>query len=157
MTLTIEQQEELKQLSRKYHYKRGALLPILHRIQEEQGFLAEDVLADVAELLGLSPVDVFETASFYTLFHLDQVGRNVVLICNCLSCYILEAEDIVSVAEKHLDIKVGQNTPDGQFTLQTTSCLGACDQGPVMLVNGELHGNLTPAKVRRVLSQYAED
>ena len=130
------------------------MLPILHKVQSQMGYLAEEVLAELADHLQMPQVDLFEIATFYTLLYTAPQGENIILVCNNISCYILESETILQTIENELNIKVGQTTEDKKFTLQAVSCLGACDRGPVMLVNDKLYTRLTGDKVRQILQEY---
>lgn len=146
--------QEIEKVVDSYPHKQGAVLPILHKLQEQYGYLEEDVLAELAEYLGMPQVDLFEIATFYTLLHTAPCGENIILACNNISCYLLGAETVLSILEDELNIKSGHTTEDKKFTLQTVSCLGACDKGPVMLINDKLYSQLTKEKIKQILKEY---
>ena len=146
--------QEIERISAGYPFRQGAVLPVLHRVQAEQGYLAEETLSELAEYLRMPQVDLFEIATFYTLLHTAEQGQNIILACNNISCYLLEAESVLATIEDELKIKPGETSADKKFSLQAVSCLGACDRGPVMLINDKLYTHLTPEKVRRILSRY---
>ncbi|MBI5789452.1 MAG: NADH-quinone oxidoreductase subunit NuoE [Candidatus Schekmanbacteria bacterium] len=146
--------QEIEQIIVSYPQPQGAVLPALHKIQERMGYLAEEALAQIAGHLRIPQVDLFEIATFYTLLYTRPHGDNIILVCNNISCYILDSETILSTLEDELKIKAGNTTADNKFTLQAVSCLGACDGGPVMLINDQLYPHLTGDKIRRILKEY---
>jgi NADH-quinone oxidoreductase E subunit len=155
MKLPPELKKEVDQIISQHEFKQGALLPILHKVQEKCGYLVEDVLAGVAEYLNIPQVDVFEIATFYTLFNTRPVGKNIILVCDSISCYLLEGETILTHLENKLGIKAGETTADGKFTLGTTSCIGACGRAPAMMINDKTYFELTPEKIGKILREYS--
>jgi len=134
------------------------LLDALYAAQERHGYLSREALQEVADQLGLTLSHVYDTASFYSLFHTQPVGRYVIQVCEGLSCYLRDgAERIVDHIAARLGIRPGESTPDGRFTLVTVQCLGSCDNSPVMRVNDELYENLTPDRIDRILKRLRED
>lgn len=135
--------------------KKSALLPVLHLAQAEfDGWLSPKTMDYVASILGLQPIEVYEVASFYTMFNLKPVGRCLIEVCRTSSCWLMGAEDVVRHIEKKLNITVGETTKDGQFTLKTVECLGSCGTAPMMQVGAEYHENLTLEKVDQLLDQW---
>ena len=113
--------------------QRSALLPILHLVQKEkEGWLSTESLDQVAALLSLHPIQVYEVVTFYSMFKVSPTGKYVFEICRTGPCCLIGAEEIIAYLEKKLGIAVGQTTPDGLFTLQTVECLASCSTGPVM-------------------------
>ena len=145
---------EIEDITANYPFRQGAVLPILHKVQDKQGYLAEEVLTALAGYLQMPQVDLFEIATFYTLLYTKPQGENIILACYNISCYLLESESVLKTIESELNIKSGETTQDSKFSLQAVSCLGACDRGPVMLVNDKLYTQLTPEKVKEVLKKY---
>jgi len=135
----------------RYPVKRSALIPILHEVQGRLGYLTPEAMVEVARYLGLHPVEVAETASFYDLLNLRPVGKHQIFFCHNLSCTLLGAERILAHVQKTLGIGTGETTPDGLFTLKRMECLASCGTAPVMQVNGEFYENLTEAKVDEIL------
>lgn len=133
--------------------KRSALLSILSLIQKEEGYLTNEAIEEMAEFLGLTPVEVHEVATFYTMFNLRPVGKYHIQVCNNLSCSLLGAESFIRYLEEKLQIRVGETTPDNLFTLTTVECLGSCGTAPVMQVNEEYYENLTKEKVDAILEK----
>jgi NADH-quinone oxidoreductase subunit E len=134
--------------------EKSALLPILHIAQEEfEGYLSVDVMDYVASLLNIQPIEVYEVATFYSQYYLDPVGKNVIEICRTGPCAICGGEEIQAYLEEKLNIKTGETTPDGLFSLKAVECLGACGSAPVMQINTEFYENLTKDKIDLILKE----
>lgn len=137
--------------------KQARLLTALYIAQEQDGYLTPDSLKRVAERLDLPEAEVYGTASFYTLFRTEPVGRYVIQVCTGLSCYLAGgAERLVEYLERKLEINAGETTSDGLFTLQTVQCLAACGNAPAMRVNDELYDDLTIEKIDMLIDQLRE-
>lgn len=137
---------------------KSALLPVLHVAQAEfGGWLSPEVMDYVASVLNIKPIEVFEVASFYTMYNLKPVGKCVLEICQTSSCWLNGAEDIVKYLENKLDIKVGETTRDGMFSLKVAECLGSCGTAPMMQCGASFHENLTYEKVDRILENYKSE
>ena len=139
------------------HYPEGrqksALIPILHIAQEELGgSLNVDIMDYVAGLLDITPIEVYEVATFYSQFYIDPVGKYVIEVCQTGPCAICGGEKIIEYLEKKLEIKVGETTPDNLFTLKTVECLGACGSAPVMQVNTEFYEFLDIHKIDEIIN-----
>ncbi|MBL7933534.1 MAG: NADH-quinone oxidoreductase subunit NuoE [Bacteroidia bacterium] len=138
--------------------RKSAMLPVLHVAQAEfGGWLSPEVMDYVAEILRVKPIEVFEVASFYTMYNLKPVGKCVLEVCQTSSCWLNGAEDIVKYIEKKLDIKVGETSKDGMFTLKVAECLGSCGTAPMMQCGASFHENLTYEKVDKILEGYRAD
>jgi NADH-quinone oxidoreductase subunit E len=138
--------------------KKSALIPVLHIAQAEfGGWLSAETMDYVAEVLDIQPIEVFEVASFYTMFHLHPVGKCVFDICQTSSCWLMGAEDIIKYLENKLKIKVGETTADGMFTLKTAECLGSCGTAPMMQCGASYHENLTYEKIDRIVEDYRKE
>jgi NADH-quinone oxidoreductase subunit E len=133
---------------------KSALLPVLHLAQAEfDGWLSVPVMDLVAEVLELDPIEVYEVASFYSMYNLKPVGKCLLEVCRTSSCWLMGAEDIVRHIEKKLGIKEGETTADGMFTLKTVECLGSCGTAPMMMCGAQFHENLTFEKVDSLLDK----
>ena len=146
--------EKVQKIIRRYPEGRqkSALLPVLHMAQEELGgYLSVDVMDYVASLLDIQPIEVYEVATFYSMFYLDKTGRYVIEVCRTGPCAICGGESILDYIEKKLNIKTGETTPDGLFTLRTVECLGACGYAPVMQINTIFYEFLTKEKIDQIL------
>jgi NADH-quinone oxidoreductase subunit E len=137
--------------------QRSALLPVLHIAQAEfGGWLSAEVMDYVASLLDLKPIEVYEVATFYTMYNLEPVGNCVIEVCQTGPCQLKGAGDIIRHFESKLGIKVGETTPDGKFTLRGVECLAACGTAPVMKVGWTYHENLSTEKVDEFLAEQLQ-
>jgi len=123
---------------------RSALIPLVHLAQEQDGYVTEDAMENIAELLGISPAEVYGTASFYEMFKFEPVGRYCVNICTNISCQLLGAYELLEHAEGQLGVKAGGTTPDGMFTLEDVECIAACTEAPALQVNYRYRHKVTP-------------
>lgn len=135
--------------------RRSAVIPALHIAQEGNGgWLSEELMGAVADYLGIEPIKVFEVATFYSMFHLQPVGRHKVNICTNIACMLCGGEEILEYTQQKLGIKVGETTPDGRITLfPEEECLAACTGAPMMLVDEAYHLDLTPERVDAILDK----
>ena len=135
--------------------KRSAVIPALHVVQDANGgYLTEDLMAAVADYIGMPRVAVYEVGTFYSMFDLRPVGRHKVNVCTNISCWLMGSDDIVAHCERKLGIRLGETTPDNRITLKIEEeCLAACAGGPMMVVDGHYHTHLTPEKVDEILDK----
>ena len=129
------------------------LIPILQDIQESYKYLPEEFLIKVAEKLHIPLIDVYGVATFYQSFSLIPKGEHIITVCLGTACCIRGGIKIVDVLTRELDIKPGETTKDNKFTLETVNCLGCCAIGPVMVIDNEIHGNLTTNKLGKILNK----
>lgn len=122
-------------------------------VQRHRGWVSDEALADVARLLGMTPAELDSAATFYNLIFRKPVGRRVIMLCDSISCWLTGQETVLDYLRRKLGIDLGQTTPDGEFTLLPTVCLGHCEQAPVMMIDGEIVGNLTPEKIDLALGR----
>jgi NADH-quinone oxidoreductase subunit E len=146
--------EEIEAAAARYPDRRSAIMPALMIAQKEHGHLPGPVLEDVAEILGVERVWVYELATFYTLFHTEPIGRFHLQLCDNVSCMLCGSEALLKHLETTLGIRKGETTPDGAFTLSTVECLGACEMAPVMQVGDDYHGNLDTARLDALLESF---
>ncbi|NWG11906.1 MAG: NADH-quinone oxidoreductase subunit NuoE [Acidobacteria bacterium] len=135
----------------KYPQRRSALIPSLQLAQSEAGYLAPDVICEIAEIFDLSPNEVYEVVSFYTMLYRKPVGKYVIQVCTNISCLLCKAEEILAHLEKRLGIKPGETTADGKFTLLEVECLASCDTAPVAQINEDYYENLTVQRIDEIL------
>jgi NADH-quinone oxidoreductase subunit E len=134
--------------------QKSALLPVLHLAQAEfDSWLSVPVMDLVAEVLDLDPIEVYEVASFYSMYNLKPTGKCLLEVCRTSSCWLRGAEEIVQHIEQKLGIKEGETSSDGMFTLKTVECLGSCGTAPMMMCGAQFHENLTFEKVDSILDQ----
>jgi NADH-quinone oxidoreductase E subunit len=132
----------------------GALIPILQASQEEYGYLPEIVLFDIAKRLNIPIAKVYGVVTFYSQFHLKPRGKHIIRACQGTACHVRGGKTILQTLEDELGVKAGHTTDDLRFTLETVACIGACGLAPVMQVNNDTHGRLTPEKIKAVLEKY---
>ena len=134
---------------------KSALIPILHIAQAEfGGWLSPETMDYVASILNIKPIEVYEVASFYSMFNLKPVGKCLIEVCRTSSCWARGSEDVVKHLEKRLGIKEGETTKDGMFTIKTVECLGSCGGAPMLQVGASFHENLTKEKVDALIDDY---
>ena len=134
--------------------QKSALLPLLHIAQaESDGWLSVPVMDRVAEILNIQSIEVYEVATFYSMFHTKPVGKCLIEVCRTSSCWIRGAYDIIAHLENKLGIKVGETTPDGKFTLAAVECLGSCGTAPMFQIGEDYYENLTTDKVDKILEE----
>jgi NADH-quinone oxidoreductase subunit E len=150
----VHKSEVVESIVKKRQKQPGALVAILQDIQEIYNYLPKESLEVVAEKTGLSLIDVCGTATFYKAFSLTPRGKHLITVCMGTACHVRGGPWIVEELERKLNICPGQTTEDGLFTLETVNCLGACALGPIMVVDGEYHGQMTIKKVGEILPQY---
>lgn len=137
--------------------QKSALLPVLHMAQAEfDGWLSPETMDYVASLLNIKPIEVYEVASFYSMFNLKPVGKCVIEICRTGPCWLRGAEEIVAHLEKKFGIKVGETTPDGRFTLKTVECLAACGNAPVAQIGTKYYEDLDIEKVDNLIDEFTK-
>ncbi len=129
----------------------GALIAVLEEVQSEYGYLPEEALRAVAGQTGRSLVDIYAVATFYRSFSLNPRGRHVIYVCLGTACHVRGAPMVVEEFERRLGIKAGETTHDGEFTLDTVNCLGACALGPIVVVDGRYFSNVDTAEVKGIL------
>ena len=127
---------------------------MLEEAQDKHGYLSRELLAELAESLGLSVSDVYGVASFYSFLLTKPLGRNVIRVCKSLPCYLKNSQIIMDYVKKEIGIRPGETTSDGRFSFELTNCIGACDKAPAMMINYDVYGDLTPEKMARILAKY---
>jgi NADH-quinone oxidoreductase subunit E len=149
--LTDQTKKKIEEIASRYASKEAALLPILHLVQREKGFISQQEEKQVAHLLNIKPIKIREVVTFYTMFNQKEVGKYHIQVCSNLSCSLLGAESLIDHLKNKLGIEVGETTSDKKFTLTTVECLGACEQAPCMMVNFDYYGNLDKGKIDNIL------
>jgi NADH-quinone oxidoreductase subunit E len=152
--LTPEEKQEIEHEFRLYPRKQAACIEALKVVQKHHGWVSDENIKDLSEILEMSVEEIDSVATFYNLLYRQPVGKYVILLCDSVSCYIMEYETILQHLEKTLGIKYGETTADGRFTLLPVPCLGTCDHAPAMMVGKDLHRDLTPDKIDKILADY---
>src|SRR5437773_1306610 len=152
---TPERRARLEELFARYPTKRAALLPALWMVQEARGWISDMAMAEVAQVLGLTAAYVKGVVTFYTMYHLHQVGKNFVQVCTTSPCNVCGAEDVVKALLKHTGCgDLGATSPDGNWTVIEVECLGACGFATPILINDDFIENVTTDKVAEIVRRY---
>ena len=130
----------------KFGNKRENLVPVLQAVVQEEKYLSEQAMIEIARAFDISSAEVYGTASFYTFLDLKPRGKNVIRVCKTITCYMKGKDEIIKTIEEYLNIKIGETTSDGKFSFLTTNCMGWCHKGPAMLINDKVFTELTPQK-----------
>ena len=146
----------LNETLKKYKNIKGSLITVLQKAQEIYGYLPTDVIYKIAEEMSLTPAKVMGVATFYTQFRFQPVGKYLIMLCQGTACHVNGSERIEKAIMEELGISDGETTADGLFTLKNVACLGCCSLSPVMMINEETYGSLTPLKVKEILRELKE-
>ncbi len=134
---------------------RAKLLPILQNMQQEKGYISDEDMQSVADELGIHPVEVYSVVTFYSFLSVEKKGEHIIRISNCISNIMAGSKEILKQFERILNIKVGETTSDGKFTLEETACIGMCDMAPAVMVDDKLIGNVTPRMVKKIIKEHS--
>lgn len=145
---------QVLQIAKKYHPEKRFLLAILQDIQRKYNYLPEEAMETIADYLGISAVKVFAVATFYRAFSLQPKGEYIIKVCDGTACHIKGSLNLLEELKSILGIEPGETTADGKFSLETVNCIGSCALAPVIMINDEYYGKLTPAKLREVMQFY---
>ncbi|MDD3567949.1 MAG: NADH-quinone oxidoreductase subunit NuoE [Bacteroidales bacterium] len=148
--------EKVKALVQKHGKTRENLLPVLQGIAESEQYVSEYAMKLIAEEMELSSADVYGTATFYSFMDTTPKGKYVIRVCRTISCYMKGKNQILLALEEALKIKMGETTPDKKFTLMETNCIGWCHKAPAMLINDDVHTELTVEKVHKIITEYKQ-
>jgi NADH-quinone oxidoreductase subunit E len=152
--LSKSEKEEIMNEAGLYPYIQAACIDALKIVQSHRGWISDEAVADIAGELKMSVEEVDSIATFYTRLYRKPVGRNVILLCESVSCMVMGYESLYAHISKKLSIQFGETTADGRFTLLPVSCLGDCDHAPSLMINDDLHNNLNKDKVDDILKKY---
>ena len=152
--LSLEEIAEIEHEMTLYPDKRAVGLEALKIVQKHQGWVSDESLLGIAKYLDIPAADLEGVATFFNLVYRQKVGKNVILFCDSVSCWIMGCEGIKGHIKEQLAIDYGETTQDGDFTLIPVPCLGDCDRAPVMMVGPDLHRNLTPEKIDSIIKDY---
>ena len=153
--LTEEEQREIEAEIPRYADKRAVSIDAMKIVQRHRGWVSDESLHDIAELLEMSSDELEGVATFYPMIYREPVGRHVVLYCDSVSCWIMGSEQVRDQLRSRLGIDPGETTRDGRFTLLPIVCLGTCDHAPAMMIDDDLHRDLEPERIDEILERYA--
>ena len=149
--------EQLQPILAPYRGQRGALIPVLQKVQEELGYLPEEAISEIAHFLGVSESEVYGVASFYAQFRFIRQGEHTIKVCQGTACHVRGGRRILETVERELSLQPGETTEDYKFSLERVACFGSCALGPVMVVDKTVYGRMTTAKARQVLGGYLQE
>ncbi|WP_457808950.1 NADH-quinone oxidoreductase subunit NuoE [Kushneria sp. EE4] len=152
--LTEEERSEIEHEMGHYENPRAASIGALKIVQKRRGWVSDGAVIAISDVLGIPSSDVEGVATFYSLIFRQPVGRHVVLVCDSSSCFLTGHDELLGAISSELGINPGQTTGDDRFTLLPVCCLGACDRGPALMINEDLHGPLEPGDVSALLERY---
>jgi len=152
--LTAEERQEIEAELARYPTKEAVCIDAMKIVQRHRGWVSDESIQDIAELLEMSASDLDGVATFYNLIYRQPVGRHVVMLCNSVSCWIMGYERMRQHLTERLGIQFGETTPDGRFTLLPIVCLGTCDHAPAMMGDSDLHRDLDAAGIDEALEGY---
>lgn len=147
-------QNLIKDLADKHGRDRKNLLPILQGVVDRENYLSEHSMAEIAREVDIPAAEVYGTATFYSFLETKPTGKYIIRICKTITCAMKGKNQMLFAIQDMLKIKLGETTPDNRFSLLETNCLGWCHKAPAMLINNEIYTELTPEKVREILSSY---
>lgn len=150
----VNQLLQLDEILEKYKGMNGALIPALQEAQNAYGYLSREVIQRIAEKMAIPVSQIYGVVTFYSQFHLNPRGRNIIRVCQGTACHVRGAKAVLQAIEEQLKIAAGATTPDLKFTLETVACIGACGLAPVLMVNDDTHGRLTPDDIPGILAKY---
>ena len=150
-----ELKQEISLILQQTKRDRGDLIPILHKITQRFGYISSQALYEISDQTSIPLAEVFSVATFYRMLPTQQRGRHVILFCESLPCHVVGGRELLQALKAELQLEPGQTSQDYKWTLLTTSCLGVCNFGPVISIDGNIHGNLTPESLPEILNSYA--
>ncbi len=153
----LDMHERLSSILAPYRGQRGALIPVLQKVQEELGYLPEEAISEIAHFLGVSESEVYGVASFYAQFRFIRQGEHTIKVCQGTACHVRGGRRILETVERELSLQPGETTEDYKFSLERVACFGSCALAPVVVVDKTVYGRMTTAKARQVLGGYLQE
>ena len=146
--------DELAEIVAEYEGEKGALIPVLQRVQEKFGYLQEDAISKIARFFRISESEIFGVASFYSQFYFTPRGEHTVKVCLGTACHVRGGERILDEVKRELGVESGGTTEDHKFSLERVACFGSCALAPVMVIDQDVYGRMTVAKAKDILGKY---
>ena len=150
--LTGNTEKDIKKILDKYENKRSAILPILKIIQEDYGYISEDAIEELSEILDIKKGEIMEVISFYTMLKTSPEGKYHIQVCKNVVCYMNGGKELIDYLETEYSVKPGGFSKDKKFSLSLVECIGQCEIAPAVQINDEFYGNMTPKKLKKLLS-----
>jgi NADH-quinone oxidoreductase subunit E len=155
--ISEQAKQRMRDLAARYPVARSAVMPALHMVQQEEGYITDEGLQAVAEALNMTTDDVESVATFYTMYYQHPRGKKVIKVCNSISCYLRNCDALIEHLQQRLGIKPGETTPDGKYTLMTVECLASCTTAPALQVNDEFVENVTLESADALLAELEQE
>ncbi len=149
--------EQLSRVLAPYRGQKGATIPVLQKVQAELGYLPEEAIKEIANILQLSENEVYGVASFYAQFRFERQGEHIVKCCQGTACHVRGGRRVMDVVQQELGIKPGETREDYKFSLERVACFGACALAPVVVIDNTVHSRMTTVKARQILNQYMQE
>ncbi len=146
--------DELAKIMAEYKGEKGALIPILQKVQEKFGYLTKEAISEIAKFSRMSESEIFGVASFYAQFYFTRRGQHTVKVCLGTACHVRGGERILDEIKRELDVESGGTTEDYKFSLERVACFGSCALAPVLVINKDVYGRMTVAKAKETLNEY---
>lgn len=152
--LTQEEKREIEEEINEYEQKHAACIGAMKVIQKHRGWVSDEAIKDICELLEMTPDELDGVATFYSLIFRKPMGKHVILLCDSVSCWIMGYEKILQHLKTRLGIELGETSADGMFTLLPVACIGACDHAPAMIIDNDVYRDLDEVKIDGILAKY---
>ncbi|MFO7867286.1 MAG: NAD(P)H-dependent oxidoreductase subunit E [Candidatus Aminicenantes bacterium] len=147
----------MEKIFKKFHPERKELIHILHEVQSENGYISPEAIADTARFLHIPESEIYGILTFYRAFTLTPRGEHIITICMGTACHVRGAPRILDEFSRRLEIKAGETSEDGEYTLETVNCVGACALGPIVITDGEYHGEVKSKDLQSILKQVKQE
>jgi len=144
----------VRDLVREYGEEKAELIPILHEVNREMGYISDEAIVELSELMNIPSSHIYSVATFYRMLSTEPHGRHVIQFCESAPCHVAGGRQVWQKLQNELGLKKGETSDDDKWTLLTTSCLGLCGVGPVMVIDNDIYGNVTPDQVPGILANY---
>jgi iron-hydrogenase subunit gamma len=158
MTTAYDVEQEIDDIMKDYpNAGRDALIPVLQKVQNKQGYLSRESITRIGKHLNLPASKIYGVATFYNQFRFQALGRFHIQVCRGTACHVKGSLAVLDAIKQELQVEAGQTTRDGLFSLEVVACIGACGLAPVISINGEFYADLTPKKVRDIIEDYIDE
>ena len=153
----LSTEKRLKSVLGNFKGSKEELIPILQKVQDEFGYIPEEHMIDIARFIRIPESKVYGIATFYTQFRFTPIGKNHIMVCRGTACHVKGIDQILEAIERNLNIKEGETTSDGKYSLETVACIGCCSLAPAVMINERVYGSLTPEKIIKIVKKYSKN